>query len=562
MTDNTEDSANADTVEHVNTDRENDDLNEQKENVPNLEFIEPVRESSSEDSSQEDRSDSSVDESTTSRQERCGRKWCPVCGPRKRLRMRTDFTSQFHSKEGLIWAETTLDKEVQEAHNEQQQNLARKRWRTPYQWLRRKCSDLSYVVAFHQGGGSPATLQMVLSAPGLDVEDIREYWFNHDGAAESYTEKIETREQLNQRLGHLLRCHFEEVRRARRQSNLYPKLRTSQDILLEDEEAAGSSSRAQKADDASGALVSFASEKEYLSWLSQHIDEAENRRVRVGGYDQLGTAIRCEQGEVVVRFPNETTARVSPIDVLPVGIKCLYFDQYTGTSVDGTQAVYCDTASGSVQREAIEDTSPLDAHVNVAPSLRCPVMSGWEERTEAPKSQDLDEEIWRPVVGFEGVYSVSNMGRVRRDDTGRVLSPYLAGRGYPAVDLSRGHERTKCQIHFLVAKAFLGDPPGQRGQKPGDYQVNHINGRKEDNRPSNLEWTTTAENVKHEHETGLCDNSGENHGCSAFSRREAEKVRRLYKETEVTYADLGERFGVHEVTIGQVVRGETYKPEN
>ena len=82
-------------------------------------------------------------------------------------------------------------------------------------------------------------------------------------------------------------------------------------------------------------------------------------------------------------------------------------------------------------------------------------------------------------------YSISNLGNVRNDKTGRILKPYIKPSGYKQVQL--GRKTIPQYIHRLVAIAFIPNIEN----KP---QVNHINGNKGDNRIENLEWVTASEN--------------------------------------------------------------------
>jgi len=108
-------------------------------------------------------------------------------------------------------------------------------------------------------------------------------------------------------------------------------------------------------------------------------------------------------------------------------------------------------------------------------------------------------EQWRPVIGYEGLYEVSNAGRVRRSGPsmdgkariGRILRPAPASHGYPTVVLWRqGRGRTET-IHRLVAAAFIG-------LCPDGHEVNHINGLKDDNDVNNLEYVTFSGNKAHQ----------------------------------------------------------------
>ena len=108
------------------------------------------------------------------------------------------------------------------------------------------------------------------------------------------------------------------------------------------------------------------------------------------------------------------------------------------------------------------------------------------------------KEKWKPIVGYEGLYEVSNMGSVRsltrvvdfRDRAGkmnqrvikgRVLKPQKQRTGYLHVGLSKDGKVTLFRVHRLVAVAFIDNPKGL-------YEVNHIDEDKTNNRADNLEW--------------------------------------------------------------------------
>lgn len=121
-------------------------------------------------------------------------------------------------------------------------------------------------------------------------------------------------------------------------------------------------------------------------------------------------------------------------------------------------------------------------------------------------------EVWKDVPGYAGLYQVSNAGRVRNARSGRVLKLHRQGRGYCQAMLSKDGHRSHPLVHRLVALAFIPNPDN----KP---QINHINGDKGDNRPSNLEWCTLSENLYHRHRVlgqpggrshpVVCENTGE-----------------------------------------------------
>lgn len=99
------------------------------------------------------------------------------------------------------------------------------------------------------------------------------------------------------------------------------------------------------------------------------------------------------------------------------------------------------------------------------------------------------KEIWKPVIGFENYYEVSNRGNVRRRKSGRLRKIDKA-QIYPTVLLSVNGEKKTLRVHRLVAMAFLTPVEGKT-------HVNHKNGNHFDNRVENLEWVTQKENNLH-----------------------------------------------------------------
>ena len=98
-------------------------------------------------------------------------------------------------------------------------------------------------------------------------------------------------------------------------------------------------------------------------------------------------------------------------------------------------------------------------------------------------------EEWKDVVGYEGLYEVSNLGNVRNKQTGKVLKPILGKRwGYYKLNLFKDGIMKSKTIHRLVAEAWIPQVEVDKDQ------VNHINEIKTDNRVENLEWCTVNYN--------------------------------------------------------------------
>lgn len=119
-------------------------------------------------------------------------------------------------------------------------------------------------------------------------------------------------------------------------------------------------------------------------------------------------------------------------------------------------------------------------------------------------------EIWRKIEGFEK-YEVSNLGRVRslnyrKTKETKILKLCKDKKGYLKVNLYKSSKHSSKRVHRLVATAFIPNLDNKT-------QVNHIDGNKQNNTVSNLEWCTCSENNQHAYNTGLHkipNNKGEN----------------------------------------------------
>ena len=102
-------------------------------------------------------------------------------------------------------------------------------------------------------------------------------------------------------------------------------------------------------------------------------------------------------------------------------------------------------------------------------------------------------EIWKDIEGYEGLYQVNNLGRVKRyykNSKEKILKPFSNRDGYLNVKLYKEGKSKQSKVHRLVAQAFILNPE----DKP---EVNHKDEDKTNNKVENLEWMTRRENINY-----------------------------------------------------------------
>lgn len=139
------------------------------------------------------------------------------------------------------------------------------------------------------------------------------------------------------------------------------------------------------------------------------------------------------------------------------------------------------------------------------------------------------QEQWKPIKGYEGLYEVSNLGRVKSlpkyhncgkqgyMQSEKNLKQIKQNSGYLCVCIYKNGIGKKYLIHRLVAETFIPNPENKT-------QVNHLDGNKENNCIDNLEWVTQKENIQHAYKTGLHNTQASKDGHKKTAKKLSKPV--------------------------------------
>ncbi len=171
-------------------------------------------------------------------------------------------------------------------------------------------------------------------------------------------------------------------------------------------------------------------------------------------------------------------------------------------------------------------------------------------------------EAWRPVVGLEGLYEVSNEGQVRSlprvvrhytgkplQRAGRVLRGCVTQKGYVKVSLCWGGVVKGVHVHSLVAEAFIGP-------RPEGALVRHRDGDQSNNCATNLAYGTSQDNSDDMRRHGRVL-AGERHGCAKLTQADVDRIRALADST--TQVELARQFHMSVQQISNIVRRAQWK---
>jgi hypothetical protein len=170
------------------------------------------------------------------------------------------------------------------------------------------------------------------------------------------------------------------------------------------------------------------------------------------------------------------------------------------------------------------------------------------------KVADQEKEIWKKIENYEGWYSISNLGRVRRDKNvcgttkNKIIKQgFTIKNPYPNVTLSKYCKTKTLRVHKIVAKHFLSNPLNLP-------QINHKDGNKLNNSVKNLEYVTRSQNTIHAYKNGLLKNH-----LFKLKTNQVLDIRKIYETKKYSYKDIGIMFNTSGENIRYIINRKTWK---
>lgn len=169
-----------------------------------------------------------------------------------------------------------------------------------------------------------------------------------------------------------------------------------------------------------------------------------------------------------------------------------------------------------------------------------------------------EQEVWKPVKGYEGIYEVSNKAKVRSFykfktniviDTPRIVKTPTNDVGYPVVTLCKNGKRENKHLHIIVAENFVPNPNN-------NPIVCHEDDIKTNCQPSNLYWGTHVDNAKDRKRNGK-EAKGEELYNSVFSEEDVLYIRSSYKNGK-TQVNLAKEYNVTRQAIWLIVHRKNW----
>jgi hypothetical protein len=157
-------------------------------------------------------------------------------------------------------------------------------------------------------------------------------------------------------------------------------------------------------------------------------------------------------------------------------------------------------------------------------------------------------EEWRAVVGYEGLYEVSDLSRIRGITRGKIKKFHVHKRGYAQTNLCKNGIVKTIRIHRIVAEAFIEKVEGKN-------HINHIDNVRSNNKVSNLEWCTSKENAEHR-DRQKRGTIGERNGNTNLTNKLVDDIRKSYPK--ISGYRLAKNYNVSHTTIYNILNNKSW----
>lgn len=162
-------------------------------------------------------------------------------------------------------------------------------------------------------------------------------------------------------------------------------------------------------------------------------------------------------------------------------------------------------------------------------------------------------EVIKDIKGFEGRYTISNLGIVRSLLTGKIMKPYITNKGYARVNLryAKSRDFKSLLVHRLVAMNFIPNPNNYK-------EINHKDCNPLNNRIDNLEWCDRFYNIKYSFEKGRASNKGVRNPNAKLNEEDIKAIRALVETGRFFNTQIAKMFKVSSTTIDMIVNNKTW----
>lgn len=180
-------------------------------------------------------------------------------------------------------------------------------------------------------------------------------------------------------------------------------------------------------------------------------------------------------------------------------------------------------------------------------------------------TENIEGEVWMPF--YDGKYYASSFGRIKtvrnvairnkgNKKIGETIKEsirhqFISMRGYLHCRFNVNGATINHNSHYVIALAF-------HKKGANDTQVNHIDGNKLNNIPSNLEWCTSSQNILHGIKNGLSYQVGERHHKAKLKTEQVLEIRDKYKTGNFTQTGLANEYGVSQSVVWKIIVNKSW----